>query len=297
MPHFEGSQGRIFHNSWLPERDARSIVVVLHGYAEHLGLYDTLARRLVADGHAVHAMDAVGHGRSDGERAVIASWNYYIEDARRLVARAQEQHPGIPLVVIGHSGGAVAAYLLALRHPQLAAALVLSAGPLRPVPWAYDVLASESTETEDLDPTALLSTHPDYVHALLHDPLIYQGGFRRETVLAITQVWPEIEAGLATGRPDTPVLLVHGEADPVVPLPTRRNRAAARDAGDVPGRSARRAQRARPRLRARYDRQFPAQRRHRTPGQPRAGCLIRIRPCTVRHLLCEGPERSTSALP
>ena len=43
---------------------------LLHGYAEHLGLYDTLTRRLVADGHAVHAMDAGGHGRSDGERAV-----------------------------------------------------------------------------------------------------------------------------------------------------------------------------------------------------------------------------------
>lgn len=218
MPYLEGSRGRIFHDSWLPDHDAHSLVVFLHGYAEHLGLYDSLARRLVADGHAVHAMDAVGHGRSDGERAVIASWDYYVEDARRLVARAREKHPGIPLIVMGHSGGSVAAYLLALRHPHLVSALVLSAAPLRPVPWAFDVLADGSAETEDVDPTALLSTHPDYVHALLNDPLTYQGGFRRETVLALTKVWPEVEAGLAAGRPDIPVLLVHGEVDPVVPL-------------------------------------------------------------------------------
>jgi len=57
----------------VPDDQARCAVVVLHGYGEHLGLYEPLARRLVADGHAVHAMDAVGHGRSDGERAAVAA--------------------------------------------------------------------------------------------------------------------------------------------------------------------------------------------------------------------------------
>ncbi len=146
-------------------------------------------------------MDAVGHGRSDGERGVIASWDYYVEDAHRLAALAQDQHPGVPVVVMGHSGGSAAAYLLALRHPQLASALVLSAGPLRPLPWVLEALAADAAETEDLDPTALLSTHPDYVHALLHDPLTYKGGFRRESLLAITAIWPEIAAGLAAGSP------------------------------------------------------------------------------------------------
>ena len=74
MPTFFGSRGRIFHDSWQPDGAARGAVVLLHGYGEHLGLYDALARRFVADGLTVHAMDAVGHGRSDGERAVIPSW-------------------------------------------------------------------------------------------------------------------------------------------------------------------------------------------------------------------------------
>ena len=82
MPTFIGSRGRIFHDSWQPDGAVRGAVVLLHGYGEHLGLYDALARRLVADGLAVHAMDAVGHGRSDGERAVIASWGEFADDAR-----------------------------------------------------------------------------------------------------------------------------------------------------------------------------------------------------------------------
>src|SRR3954447_22474342 len=105
MPDFDGRCGRIFHDSWLPDGEARCAVVVLHGYGEHLGLYDPLARRLVADGHAVHASDAVGHGRSDGERAVIPSWDHLVDDARTLVRLVRAQHPGAPVIVLGHSGG------------------------------------------------------------------------------------------------------------------------------------------------------------------------------------------------
>jgi alpha-beta hydrolase superfamily lysophospholipase len=227
MPYFAGCRGRIFHDSWMPDRAPRSVVVLLHGYAEHLGLHDTLAQRLAADGHAVHAMDAVGHGRSDGERAVIASWDHYVEDARRLAVRVRERHPGVPLIVVGHSAGAVAAYLLAARYPELASALVLSAGPLRPVGWTQDVLTGDPTEIEDLDPTTVLSTHPEYVHALLHDPLTYKGGFRPETLLALSRTWPEIDATLAEGRPAVPVLLVHGDTDQVVPLADSRHVASA----------------------------------------------------------------------
>lgn len=215
MSFFPGSCGRVHHAAWLPDGDVQAVVVLLHGYGEHLGLYDALARRLTADGSAVHAMDAVGHGRSDGERAVIRSWDHYVDDARQLAELAGHQHPGRPLVVIGHSGGAVAAVLLALRTPGLADALVLSAPPMRPLYWADP---DGDDEAEDVDPTELFSTHPEYVHALLHDPLTWHGGFRPETVRALTRTWPEIAAGLAAGRPDVPVLFVHGEDDPVVPV-------------------------------------------------------------------------------
>lgn len=226
MPYFDGRCGRIFHDSWLPDGEARCAVVVVHGYGEHLGLYDPLARRLVANGHAVHALDVVGHGRSDGERAVIASWDHLVDDARTLVELVHAQHPTSPLVVVGHSGGAVATMLLGLRDPAAADALVMSGGPLRPLEWAEAELASGAAETAEGEPTEFMSTHPDYVHALLHDPLTWKGGFKRETLLALRETWPEIAAGLAAGRPALPVLMVHGEADPVVPVEVARQVAA-----------------------------------------------------------------------
>jgi alpha-beta hydrolase superfamily lysophospholipase len=210
MSYFTGSRGRIHHDAWLPEGEVRSAVLMIHGYAEHLGLYAPLAARLNADGHAVHSFDQVGHGRSDGERALIESWDIIVEDARQLAAHIAVQHPGVPVTVIGHSGGSLAAFLLTTRYPELASAAVLSAGPLLPVEWGGGELDE------------MLSTHPDYVHALIHDPLIYNGGFLPETLDAVERTWPEVEAALAQGRPDLPVLLVHGEEDPVVPVDVSR---------------------------------------------------------------------------
>ena len=146
MPYFDGRRGRIFHDSLVPDGEARCAVIVLHGYGEHLGLYDPLARRLAADGHAVHAMDAVGHGRSDGERAVIASWDDLVDDARALVGLVRAQHPTAPLVLVGHSGGALAAALLGMRDPRAVDALVLSAGPLLRQDWIDEWLATGEAE-------------------------------------------------------------------------------------------------------------------------------------------------------
>ena len=222
MPFFDGCRGRIHHDSWLPDGEASLVVVLLHGYAEHLGLYDALGHRLAAHGYAVHAMDCVGHGRSDGERALVESWDDYVADARTLAGLAAARHPGAPVVLLGHSGGALAAYLLAVRHPETASGLVVSGAPLRPLGWALAQLDGDIGESEDLDPTALLSTHPEYVHALMHDPLVYQGGFRIETLAAVARAWPEVDAALAAGRPAMPVLVVHGEEDPVAPVSDAR---------------------------------------------------------------------------
>ena len=99
----------------------------------------------------------------------------------------------------------------------------LSGGPLLHQDWIEAELALDNAETDMGDPTEWMSTHPEYLHALLHDPLTWKGGFRRETLLAITATRPEIGVGLANGQPDVPILFVHGEADPIVPVNDARH--------------------------------------------------------------------------
>ncbi|SDE18061.1 Lysophospholipase, alpha-beta hydrolase superfamily [Blastococcus fimeti] len=218
MPYFIGARGRIHHHAWLPDGDVRGVAVFCHGgFGEHLGLYDALARRLTAEGVVFSALDAMGHGHSDGERDLTPSWDEYVDDARTLANLVCARFPARPLVLMGHSAGALAALLLAQRSPQLAQALVLSAPPAQPLPWVEELLAA-GEDAEGLDPAAMFSTHPDYLDALRHDPLVHRGPVPRATVQAIVRTWPEVAVGLAEGRPSVPVLVVHGEDDPVVPV-------------------------------------------------------------------------------
>jgi alpha-beta hydrolase superfamily lysophospholipase len=227
MPFFDGSRGRIHHAAWLPDGEARGVVLFCHGgFGEHLGLYDALARRLTADGVAVHALDAIGHGRSDGERDLLLSWDEYVDDARTLAGLARAEHPGRPLVLMGHSGGGLAALLLAQRSPELGQALVVSAPPAQPLPWVEAEFDAGSEEVPAPDPAEMFSRHPAYLDALRNDPLVYRGPAPRATMEAVAATWPEVAAALAEGRPSIPTLVLHGEDDPMVPVDDSRALAA-----------------------------------------------------------------------
>ena len=48
----EGRTGRIFVRTWL-NPDARFLALISHGYGEHIGRYEHVAERLVAEGAVV----------------------------------------------------------------------------------------------------------------------------------------------------------------------------------------------------------------------------------------------------
>ena len=62
--------------------------------------------------------DHIGHGESEGERAII----HYMEELTDPVIEHCRQmvkmHPGVPLFIIGHSMGRLAALLVSLS-PQM----------------------------------------------------------------------------------------------------------------------------------------------------------------------------------
>lgn len=97
-------------------------VLLLHGWMasadlNFFALYDDLVER-----HAIVALDHRGHGRGirDAHRFTLEAC---ADDAAALV-----RHLGIPKVVaVGYSMGGPVAMLLAARHPDLVAGLVLEA--------------------------------------------------------------------------------------------------------------------------------------------------------------------------
>ena len=66
----KGTEGELSVAVW-DRPDPERVVVLAHGYGEHIGRYAHVAEALVARGSEVVGPDHVGHGQSEGERALV----------------------------------------------------------------------------------------------------------------------------------------------------------------------------------------------------------------------------------
>jgi len=211
--HLTGGGGGIVGRIWSPGQP-RFVVLLAHGYGEHAGRYGRVAERLVAIGAVVYAPDHFGHGRSEGERALLADPDLLVDDFGSVADLAAGHHPGLPVVVIGHSmGGIVATRHAQRRGPQLAA-VVLSAPVIGGNPLLVELLAIDPFPDVAIE-GAMLSRDPAVGRAYLADPLVYHGGFLRPTLESLVAVVEIIADAGSLG--DLPTLWIHGDEDPLAP--------------------------------------------------------------------------------
>ena len=105
----------------------RGVVVVVHGLGEHAGRYEELAGRLTAWGYAVRGYDQYGHGESSGARGSLPAPGRLVEDLADVLESTRLRFgAGTPLILLGHSLGALVAASLVARNGAGIAALVLS---------------------------------------------------------------------------------------------------------------------------------------------------------------------------
>ena len=124
----------LFERSWLPDRDPRGVVAILHGGGEHSGRYGHVAERLTAAGFQVDAFDQRSHGRSQRVRGVPLQCDdaqHLLDDTGRWLERRRSS---LPTFVIGHSMGGLVALALALADRLDVTGVVLLAPALRITP-------------------------------------------------------------------------------------------------------------------------------------------------------------------
>src|SRR6266498_3915711 len=109
--------------------DPRARVVVVHGYAEHLGRYDEFVARLEGRNFECHRFDLRGHGHSGGVRGHVARFDDYVADLRLVVEHVRKDRP---LFVVGHSLGGLISLEYVRRHPDGCRGLAVSSPFLRP---------------------------------------------------------------------------------------------------------------------------------------------------------------------
>ncbi len=110
----------------------RAVIHIAHGMGEHAQRYAPLALALQAGGYAVYANDHRGHGATATEQYGDLGgdgWNRVLADAYELNRLIAQRHPQAPIVLLGHSMGAMMAQLYVTRYGRSIDALVLSGSP------------------------------------------------------------------------------------------------------------------------------------------------------------------------
>ncbi|MCP4906256.1 MAG: alpha/beta hydrolase [bacterium] len=222
--------GERYRRSWLPPESTR-VLILVHGFAEHTGRYDEMAMYFSRRGFAVHAYDQAGHGRTVGARGHVDRFDRLVEELARFIELVGLDHPGLPITLVGHSmGGLVVAAAAAFVRPHVdriilsGALLHLAGGGLRrrlslSLARVLSVLAPRIGLTTGLDPTGL-SRDPEVVRRYRDDPYVED---RMSTRFAAGLNQLVARVGAAAGRVERPMLILHGEADPICsPLGSQR---------------------------------------------------------------------------
>jgi alpha-beta hydrolase superfamily lysophospholipase len=215
---FKGVGGlTIFTRSWSPTGKPCGVVVVAHGFNSHSGQYAEVAKRFVAAGLAVYALDHRGHGKSEGERFHVEKFSDYVDDLVTFIQIAKTREPGLPVFMLGHSAGGVIASLYALEHQSELAGLVSESFAFElPAPgFALAALKGLSHLAPHLRVLKLknedFSRDPQVVESMNRDPLIAGENQTARTVAELIRA----DEGLRVKFPriTLPLLILHGMKD------------------------------------------------------------------------------------
>lgn len=142
---FTADDGKqLFVYRFLPDPgvQAKAVVHVAHGMAEHGARYARAAEALTRHGYIVYANDHRGHGKTArcaedlGFIAEHGGFHRVVQDLSQLVAHEKQEHPGLPVVLFGHSMGSFYAQQFLIEHGKEIAGAVLCGTSGKPPPIA-----------------------------------------------------------------------------------------------------------------------------------------------------------------
>lgn len=215
---------KLYEQFWKPLNPA-AIFIIVHGYAEHSKRYDWVARELVSQGFGVYTFDLRGHGKSEGKRGLIKSFDNYLQDFELFLQKVQIREPNKPIFLLGHSMGGAIATLFVIRHQPTLSGLILSSAVLGQIkknisPILIQAAILLGRIVPNL-PTISINSHqisrdPEEVKAYKNDPLIYQGTMSAQTLSEILKASSEIKS--YSNEIKLPLLILQGTNDLVVAM-------------------------------------------------------------------------------
>ena len=225
MEHTEGifrghKNLNLYYQRWLPARNPRAILLIVHGLAEHSGRYTNLVNYFVPRGYAVCGLDHRGHGKSEGLRGYVERFSDYIDDLKTFVDIVRGEHGDTKIFLVGHSVGGTIATAYSVNHQHELAGLILSAPTLKVGSSVSRVDIAMARVLSTLLPkigiavidASTISRDEAVVDAYVNDPLVYRGKIRARLGAELVDT---IERKLPSQMPkiNLPILIMHATDD------------------------------------------------------------------------------------
>lgn len=130
---FNGSDlQKIQAYQWPASGTPRACVQIVHGMGEHALRYSAFAEFLNLQGITVYANDHRGHGQTATDKTALGyfadndGWALCIRDLSILTGIIKENHPGLPVIMLGHSMGSFMGRSYIIQYPDRLSGIILS---------------------------------------------------------------------------------------------------------------------------------------------------------------------------
>jgi len=206
---------------WKPETKPKALINLVHGFGEYSERYSHWAELFVKNGYAVHAIDYRGHGKSDGKRGYIHSFDDYLSDIDVLVHESEKMFSEIPQFIYGHSlgGNIVTNYILRRENCFKGAVISSPWYKLAIIPSTITLFFAKTikgifpkfTQKANLDVKGI-SHDQQVINNYIKDPLVHEK-------ISVRMFFEIFNAGKwvleNAGRLKKPLLIQHGNADKI----------------------------------------------------------------------------------
>jgi acylglycerol lipase len=227
MNHIEGKfksvrENHIYYQAWIPEGEVKAVLPIVHGLGEHSGRYMNVVNYFVPLGYVVYGMDHIGHGKSDGAREYVESFDDFSDAFGAYMAMIKLWQPGKPIFLLSHSiGGLIAAYYL-LDHQAEFKGAIFSAPVVKVASHVSQATVFMGKTLSVLAPMVgvlavdprTVSRDPAVVEAYINDPLVYHK--KTSARLSAEMLRALIRVSVETERITLPFLAMQGGEDHLV---------------------------------------------------------------------------------
>lgn len=209
---------------WLPpESTPKAVIIALHGFNDYSNAFASPGEHLSTHDIAVYAYDQRGFGKTK-QHGIWGGKENLTQDVQQMVLAVSDLHPGIPIYLLGESmGGAVVIASLS-QYPQLE---VKGAILTAPAVWGDETMNTfyrvtlwltahtlPEMELTGRNLKILASDNIEMLRAMGRDPLIIKKT-RVDAIYGIVDLMDTAYQNI--GRVHTPLLLLYGANDQVIP--------------------------------------------------------------------------------